>query len=231
MLTNRWPILLILVFYVLLAGAYSVVNPLFESPDEVWHYEYVRWLVEGEGLPRPDDVGHAPWHQEGSQPPLYYLSAALLTKPISTANAGEIIRYNPHAAIGQADSFGNQNMMAHGPAEAWPWRSVALAAHVARFFSIFLGALTVFFTYLIGRTVFPSRPAISLGAALLVAFNPQFLFLSGAVNNDNLVTMTGAAGVLLAVTALGRRDADGRAGHGPAGACWSSWASQQALPC
>ena len=164
-------------------------------------------------MPRPDDVGHAPWHQEGSQPPLYYLSAALLTKPISTANAGEIIRYNPHAAIGQADSFGNQNMMAHGPAEAWPWRGVALAAHVARFFSIFLGALTVFFTYLIGRTVFPSRPAISLGAALLVAFNPQFLFLSGAVNNDNLVTMTGAAGVLLAVTALGRRDAEGGQGR------------------
>ena len=211
--TNRWPILLILVIYVLVAGAYSVVNPLFESPDEVWHYEYVRWLVEGQGLSHPDDVGHAPWHQEGSQPPLYYLSAALLTKPISTANAAEIIRYNPHAAIGQADSFGNQNMMAHGPAEAWPWRGVALAAHLARFFSIFLGALTVFFTYLIGRTVFPSRPAISLGAALLVAFNPQFLFLSGAVNNDNLVTMAGAAGVLLAVTALGRRDADGGQGR------------------
>ena len=203
------PLRLILAAYILLAVAYSVVNPLFESPDEIWHYEYVRWLAEGNGLPHPDDVGDAPWHQEGSQPPLYYLSAALLTKPIPTDNAAAVIRYNPHAAIGQAEAWGNRNVMAHGPADQWPWRGVALAAHIARFFSIALGALTVFFTYRIGRTIFPARPAIALCAALLVAFNPQFLFLSAAVNNDNLVTMLSAAGLLLAVTALAQRTPQG----------------------
>ena len=203
------PLRLILAAYILLAVAYSVVNPLFESPDEIWHYEYVCWLAEGNGLPHPDDVGDAPWHQEGSQPPLYYLSAALLTKPIPTDNAAAVIRYNPHAAIGQAEAWGNRNVMAHGPADQWPWRGVALAAHIARFFSIALGALTVFFTYRIGRTIFPARPAIALCAALLVAFNPQFLFLSAAVNNDNLVTMLSAAGLLLAVTALAQRTPQG----------------------
>ena len=64
---------IVLALYIPTASAYSVINPLFESPDEVWHYEYVRWLVEGHGLPRPEEVGSAPWHQEGSQPPLYYL--------------------------------------------------------------------------------------------------------------------------------------------------------------
>ena len=72
-LRRHWPIVLILALFLGLGGAYSVVNPLFESPDEVWHYEYVRWLVEGHGLPRPEQVGTAAWHQEGSQPPLYYL--------------------------------------------------------------------------------------------------------------------------------------------------------------
>ena len=104
LLRRHWAVTLILGCYLLLAAGYSVINPLFESPDEVWHYEYVRWLVEGNGLPAPEDVGHAPWHQEGSQPPLYYLTAAAVTAPIPTDNADAVIRYNPHAAIGQAES-------------------------------------------------------------------------------------------------------------------------------
>lgn len=189
----------ILLVYLLFASTYNIMNPLFESPDEVWHYEYVRWLVEGEGLPRPEDVGHAPWHQEGSQPPLYYLSAALITLPISTANAEQVIRYNPHAAIGQPDSFGNKNVITHGRADAWPWRGVVLAAHIARFFSILLGAITIACTFAIARIVFPDYPSIGSLAAFLLALNPQFLFLNAAINNDNLVTALCAAVLLLLV--------------------------------
>lgn len=198
-------LLFILSLYVALASVYSVVNPLFESPDEVWHYEYVRWLVEGHGLAHPDDVGHAPWHQEGSQPPLYYMAAAALTFWIPTDNADAVIRYNPHAAIGQPDAFGNKNMMVHGVAESWSWRGVALAAHTARFFSIFLGALTVVATFGIARTLWRGRPAVALVASVLVAFNPQFLFLSAAINNDNLVTAVSALTVWLCVWFVSRR--------------------------
>ena len=186
---------IILTIYIALASIYSVVNPLFESPDEVWHYEYVRWLVEGEGLPVPEDVGHAPWHQEGSQPPLYYIAAAALTFWIPTDNAPEVIRYNPHAAIGQPDAVGNKNMMLHGDADAWPWRGVALAAHIARFFSILIGAVTVAATYATSRVIFPERENAALLAMSIVAFNPQFLFLSAAVNNDNLVACFSAVAI------------------------------------
>jgi len=205
---SEFALVAIVFAFILLASAYSGINPLFESPDEVWHYEYVRWLAEGRGLAHPDDVGHAPWHQEGSQPPLYYLSAAALTAWIPTDNAPAVIRYNPHAAIGQSDAFGNKNMMAHGAAEAWPWRGVALAAHLARFFSIALGAVTVACTYATARTVFPARGGVAIAAAALVAFNPQFLFLSAAVNNDNLVTACSAVGIWFAVVLLGRREPD-----------------------
>ncbi len=203
--------LLILAAYLMLATAYSIVNPLFESPDEVWHYEYVRWLVEGNGLASPEDVGHAPWHQEGSQPPLYYLAAAALTSWIPTDNAAEVIQYNPHAAVGQADSFGNKNVMVHGSAEEWPWRGVTLAAHIARFFSILLGAITVWVTYKTAslmRSMPTTKPTaekgvanglqtdwVALLAASIIAFNPQFLFLTAAVNNDNLVTCVCAVGL------------------------------------
>jgi len=49
-----------------------------------------------------------------------------------------------------------------------------------------MGAGTVSFTYLIARQVLPDREDIALGAAALNAFLPMFLFISGAVNNDNL---------------------------------------------
>jgi len=202
---NHRPFGLILALFLTLGVIYSVVNPLFEAPDEVWHYEYVRWLAEGHGLPRPEQVGSAPWHQEGSQPPLYYLLAAALTWPIPTDNAGQVIRYNPHAAVGQPDSFGNKNIIVHGRADAWPWRGVALAAHVVRFFSLLLAAVTVLATYGTALAIFPGRRELAALAAGLVAFNPQFLFLSAAVNNDNLVIATSAAGVWLCVHLLGCR--------------------------
>ena len=221
---RHWAFALILAGFLGLAVTYSIVNPLFESPDEVWHYEYVRWLGEGHGLPEPEDVGHAPWHQEGSQPPLYYLSAAALTWWIPTDNAPAVIRYNPHGAIGQAAAPDNRNMMAHGPAEAWPWRGTALAAHAARLYSVLLGGLTVLFTYLISLRAFPERRWTAVLAATLVAFNPQFIFISAAVNNDNLVTTASAAGLWLLVVVLTTGAPVQRAGRKP-GRRW-----QQAAP-
>ena len=217
------PILIILGLFLLLGGAYSVINPLFESPDEVWHYEYVRWLVEGHGLPRPEDVGRAPWHQEGSQPPLYYLLAAGATWLIPTDNAAAVIRYNPHTAMGQGDAFGNKNVIVHGRADAWPWWGAALAAHLARLLSLLLGATTVLAVYGAGLAVFrrrshggdarvradaqlPGDRTLAAAAAALVAFNPQFIFLSASVNNDNLVTMLASLSLWLIMDMLRRRE-------------------------
>jgi hypothetical protein len=50
-----------------------------------------------------------------------------------------------------------------------------------------LGSLVA--VYRLGRIVFPDRPGIALGMMGLVAFTPQFLFLSASINNDNLVIL------------------------------------------
>ena len=55
----------------LLALVYSWTTPLFEAPDEPWHYAYLRWMAEGHGLPRLDDDASGA-NQEVAQPPLYY---------------------------------------------------------------------------------------------------------------------------------------------------------------
>ena len=50
-----------------------------------------------------------------------------------------------------------------------------------------LGACVVYLTYLLALEVSPQRSDLALAAAALVAFNPMFIFISGSVNNDNLI--------------------------------------------
>jgi hypothetical protein len=185
----RIGIRLILALYLLLGLTYSIVTPLFEASDELWHYPMVRHIADHGSLPVQDPQAtdaEQPWRQEGSQPPLYYALGALLTSWIDTGDMPQVRRLNPHADNGIITQDGNTNLVIHTDREAFPWRGTALAVHLVRFASVLMGAGTVLFTYLIAREVFPGREAIALGAAALNAFLPMFLFISGSVNNDNL---------------------------------------------
>jgi 4-amino-4-deoxy-L-arabinose transferase-like glycosyltransferase len=189
----------VLVGFLSLGITYSAVVPLFESPDEVWHYEYVRYLADGHGLPVSDLVSDMPWHQEGSQPPLYYLLGAILTSWVDTRDAGEVIRYNPHAAVGLADATDNKNMMVHTRLESFPWRRTTLAVHIVRSLSVLMGACTVVSTYAIALEVAPGRRRLAAVAAAIAAFNPQFVFISASVNNDSLVVLLCSVAILLLI--------------------------------
>ncbi len=190
-------IILIVTAFLGLGATYSIVNPLFESPDEIWHYQYVKYLADGHGLPVSDLLTEMPWRQEGGQPPLYYLLGAGLTLWIDTGDAEAVIRYNPHAAVGLASAADNKNMMAHTSLEAFPYRGTVLAVHLVRLFSVLMGAATVVCTYLTALTIFPRRRSLATVAAAINAFNPQFIFISSAVNNDNLVILLCSAAILL----------------------------------
>ena len=62
----------ILMAFLVLGAIYSVVTPIFEASDELWHYPLVQWLSKGNSLPVQDPHNVGPWKQEASQPPLYY---------------------------------------------------------------------------------------------------------------------------------------------------------------
>ena len=97
---SRRGLVVILALYLALAGAYSVVTPIFETSDEVWHYPFVKRLADGEGLPMLSGDHGEPWRQEGGQPPLYYALGALLTRGIDTDDLHEVRWLNPHADTG-----------------------------------------------------------------------------------------------------------------------------------
>ncbi len=196
-----WPLVAI---YAVLAIIYSTLTPIFEASDELWHYPMVNYIATHNfNLPVQDAAVATLWRQEGSQPPLYYLAAALLTSGIDTSNLEFTRRGNPHADIGFVRPDGNLNMITHRDnAESFPWKGAALAVHIARLFSIVLGAGTVIVTFALASAVFPDRPVVVVGATALNAFLPMFLFISGSVNNDNMSNLLGNLLCLLIVLLL-----------------------------
>ena len=199
--STRWAVTLLLIVFVALGVTYSVVTPILEASDEVWHYPVVQYIAAGHGLPVQTPVERPGlWKQQASQPPLYYALAAWLTAWIDTSDLTLTLRPNPHAAVGMVTPDGNINMVAHDPArEAWPWRGTVLAVHIARLLSVAMGATTVYLTYRLGQEVFPDRPEIGLGAAAINAFTPMFVFISGSVNNDNLVVLLCSLALLIMI--------------------------------
>ncbi|RPI97131.1 MAG: hypothetical protein EHM39_09955, partial [Chloroflexi bacterium] len=197
-------LVLILAGFTVLATIYSLVTPLFEASDELWHYPMVKYVADHDfGLPvqRPGlSDTEAPWRQEGGQPPLYYLIGAAATFWIDTSDMPEIRRINPHANIGEIWPDGNVNMVVHDrERESFPWSGTALAMHIVRFLSILMSLGTVYVNYCLGRELFPPAPIIGLAAAAFTAFNPMFLFVSAIINNDNLSTLLASLLLLLIV--------------------------------
>ena len=200
---------IILGLFMFLGIYYAIITPVFEASDELWHYPMIDHLANGNPLPvqvmDPNLAG--PWKQEASQPPLYYYLGAALTFWIDGSDLDEIRWLNPHVDNGVLTEDGNNNLVIHDPA-ADPWSGTQLAVRIVRIFSVGLGALTVYLTYRIAKRAFPDRPEIALGASAVNAFIPMFLFISGAVNNDNLVIPLASLALLIMVYIAGDKELD-----------------------
>jgi len=198
---------IILAAFVALGIVYSVVVPPFEASDELWHYPMVKYIADHWDLPVQDPNNVGPWRQEGSQPPLYYAIAAALTSWIDTSDMEVARHLNPHVDNGVATPDGNINLVVHNPAlESFPWRGTVLAVHLVRFLSVLMGAAGVYFTYRVAREVVPGDPAVGLAAAAVHAFTPMFAFISGAVNNDNLMVPLCGLGLWMLLRLAGERE-------------------------
>jgi len=188
MTRERRLLALILLGYLVVTLAYGAVNPLFEAPDEHWHFFTAESIARTGRLPRvaapPDE-----WlGQEAAQPPLYYLLGAALIAPIDTGGAREAVWLNPFAWIGDASALNNINRMVHPPDEQWPWQGYVLAGHVLRVFSTLLGLGTLLAIYGSARRLWPDSRTRILMAPALVAFLPQFNFIHASITNDALIT-------------------------------------------
>lgn len=191
-LKANWLIGLVLVLFGLLGLAYSVVNPIHEATDEIRHYRFVRYLVVYGALPVQ---GQEACRSQSHHPPLFYALGALATFWV---DSGRDICTTPPGNPFYAYRFGdvgtdNKNQYLHQPDEAFPWQGEVLAVHLIRGVNVLIGLGTVWLVYLSGRVLWPQRFDLPLVATCLLAFNPMFLYMAGAINNDVIAAFSGAA--------------------------------------
>jgi len=180
--------LLILLVYLILATTVSIVVPLGEAPDEADHYAYARYLAQNKALPQGPEI------TQGKHPPFYHSMAAL-----AGGWTGMSLFLQPNPDVFPIREGGPANFFIHGEAEAFPWRDGPLGFHIARLLSVLLGGVTLWATWRVGRTAFPDRKEVGLLAAAFLAGLPGFLYISGAMNNDNAAGAFGALAILLMV--------------------------------
>jgi hypothetical protein len=206
-------------------ACWALITPPFQSPDEVDHFAYTQSLVErGEAPSRDPSQAQGRWaseqalalddmsfltdHQVGdTRPPwtarqqAFYRSQASKLHP-SPSNGGGNETAATHGAIYYA---------ALAPAYLLASSSPLDQLTLMRLTSALIGALTVLFAFLLARELAPGRPWLAVLAALLVAYEPMYGFISGSVNNDVGVN-AGAAGLELLLILLLRRGVTVRLG-------------------
>lgn len=192
-LTNRRSLLALvgmMVIYILLAFNFSQVMPFNKGPDEGINLDYIKFINTHGRLPvtytERDEVG-----PKSNWPALYHLSVVGLSKMLGLELAG------PPVIKIFWDSFRYRAIDTQA-GEAWylqtedqeaPFYGPFLALHVGRWFSILFSLITLVLVYLSAQEVLPGRPWLALAAVALLAFIPQFIFVSSAMNEDALVAM------------------------------------------
>lgn len=180
------PLLFLLAGFLILGLIYARLIPPFEGPDEAQHFAYVVWLAEGKGLPpRGPASWETPLQQESGQPPLYYALASILARLAGTGDPAAVYHENPYfTAPFPRAVFDNDNRALHYGNEEQPLRGGRLSFYLARGLSLVFGMILILSVYHTALRLFPAMPSIALGAACVVAFSPQVIYLSSVVSND-----------------------------------------------
>ncbi len=196
---TRWVFVGIAVLYCVLALSYNVAFPPFEPPDEIDHFEFVRDLIGTGQLPIVEPGVQSQAHQ----PPLYYLVSAVLAAPFSSTDFTDYAnRLNPaRGYYAWEPGWDNKNFYIHGPWDAFPGTNTALAVRVSRLASILFGLVTLILTYQLAMAWRPDS-TFALLVTGLVALQPMFLHISGALQNDAGVAMAGTLFIWLGLVLL-----------------------------
>jgi 4-amino-4-deoxy-L-arabinose transferase-like glycosyltransferase len=195
----RWLLGPILAAYVLLAVAYSLGTPPWEAPDEPSHYLYAEYLAEHRSLPpeappQPSanywEGGYVTSLYEWYQPPLYYALVAPQIALVDLVRPGTIPQVFP--SVDPAFPHHVENLFAVVPDPAF----AAPGLRAARFFSVALGLGTLLVVHRMAMLVSGGDRAVALTATGLMAFIPQYTYLTGYVTNDNLALLLSAVCLL-----------------------------------
>ncbi len=199
-------------------ACWALITPPFQAPDEVDHFAYTQSLVQR---------GEAPSRNPGSPLARWSGAETLALEGMDFFSDHQVgdtrvpwtsrqqDEYREQVAAkhpSSSDGGGNETAATHGaiyyaalaPAYLLASSSPFSQLTLMRLTSALIGALTVVFAFLLARELAPGRPWLWVLAALLVAYQPMYGFISGAVNNDVGVNAGAAALELLLIMMLRR---------------------------
>ena len=200
----------VLTYTAIVGSAFALLVPPFEGPDEPAHLAYVDFIATQAALPDQYDphrplTGHEISPTEGHQPPLYYAAAALLLRLTRQAPcmASPPLPNPLHAWNGRGGTRTDVPMFQQPDGAVR--RAVDYPCLVLlRASSVLLGVLHVAAVLALSRHFLAGH--WRLLPAVFVATLPQFLFMSGMVNNDALANLLSALCVLCVLRLLDRPD-------------------------
>jgi hypothetical protein len=200
-------------------ATWALITPSFNAPDESEHFAYAQYVAE---------TGRAVEASQGSRPTYSGEEAAALegTRLFSSSEQKDgrppwlkadeqRWKHNLARGLNGEDDGGGfaPATSSHSPAYyallapaylATDSQSTFSQLAVMRLISALLGAVVVLCAFFVVRELVPRHPAAAVAAALLVALQPMFGFMSGAVNNDMGVNAASAVLIYLLVRGLRR---------------------------
>jgi len=188
-----------LLAFVVLAGRYALVTPIFEMPEEPWHLRRIAQTA-GKALP----PGHAGWVQAPdvssvlAQPPLYYWLGAALVQFFDWDSDLSVYELNPHARLANLYGVTNRNaMLARVPIA--PTGPLNLSVLVLRLLSVLSGAVGLLFVYrlMLGFTM--RRRWLAWTGVLMTGFLPGYAFLHSGIGPAALGSCFGLVAAFLAM--------------------------------
>lgn len=175
----------ILLHYFLFATLFAFFVPVFEVPDEPAHLAYINFLSAHGTLPNQYDPARTV-PDEGHQPPLYYALGALLCRvsmPDGVVSVEPVIQRPPGSDLPE-----NIPIYRHLTGRIFPSASDQRGFYLLRMMSVGMGLLHLLCIYLLARRILQDVRWASVPVAFAATL-PQFLFISGGINNDNLANL------------------------------------------
>lgn len=201
------------------AASWALITPAFNAPDEPDHFAYAQYFAE---------TGHAPERVPGPRPS-YSTDQTMALNAVDVFSQVALPDGRPPWQVAQQSAWEHEVATTPHPADNGGGYTTAAAPHqpayyallapaylavssqsiysqltAMRLVSALLGALVALCAFGVLREVLPRQPLAALAAGLLVAFQPMFGFMAGAVNNDNGINAAAALALYLTIRALRR---------------------------
>jgi 4-amino-4-deoxy-L-arabinose transferase-like glycosyltransferase len=193
------------------AGAWALITPTFQVPDEPPHAAYTEFIAETGRIPRDLVAYYTP--APDANITFASIPFSLGGKPSWSPVDNRSLQRELARSLGRISERGAgyeaNNPPLYYALEAVPYRiahsgSFLDRLYAMRFFSALLAGLTVGFVFLFLRELLPRSRLVWTVGALAVAFQPVFAFIGGGVNNDNLLWTATAAELWLIARAFRR---------------------------